>query len=41
MANVVTIEEVRELKQLKAMLPAVVAAAEGLSNYDAGDNCAE
>jgi len=41
MANVVTIEELREFKQLKAMLPAVVAAAEGLSNYDAGDNCAE
>ena len=37
MANVVTIEELREFKQLKAMLPAVVAAAEGLSNYDAGD----
>jgi hypothetical protein len=37
MANVVTIEELRELKQLKAMLPAVVAAAEGLSNYEAGD----
>jgi hypothetical protein len=37
MANVVTIEELREFKQLKAMLPAVVAAAEGLSNYDASD----
>jgi hypothetical protein len=37
MASVVTIAELRELKQLKAMLPAAVAAARGLSNYGAGD----
>jgi hypothetical protein len=37
MASVVTIEELRELKELKAMLPAVVAAARGQSNHAAGD----
>ena len=41
MANVVTIEELREFKQLKAMLPAVVAAAEGLQIMMQATNCAE
>jgi hypothetical protein len=33
MASVVTIAELRELRQLKAMLPEAIAAARGFSNY--------